>query len=59
MKRSKIFEVKNGNIFYRCQLEFKNIFHELYWRAIMKTKGRVVKEIHIDNYGDNSSGHLI
>ncbi len=45
MKKSKRFEVKNGNVFYRCELEFKNIFHELYWRMVMKTKGCIVKEI--------------
>lgn len=45
MKRSKKYEVKNGNVLYRCELEFKSIFHELYWKMIMKTKGRTVKEI--------------
>lgn len=45
MKRNKKFEIKNGNIFYRCELEFNNIVHELYWKMRMKTKGCIVKEI--------------
>lgn len=45
MKINKRFEIKNGNIFYRCELEFKSILHELYWKMTMKTKGRIVKEL--------------
>lgn len=44
MKRRKKFEITNGSIFYRDEIEFKTILHELFWKLRMKGKGRQVKE---------------
>ncbi|WP_202710026.1 hypothetical protein [Sporosalibacterium faouarense] len=44
MKRRKIFEIKNGRILYRDEMEFKTVFHEIFWKLKMKGKGRIVRE---------------
>lgn len=44
MKRRKVFEIKKGNIIYRDEMEFRTLFHELFWKIKMKGKGRIVKE---------------
>lgn len=44
MKRRKIFEIKNGNILYRDEIEFKTAIHEIFWKLKMKRKGRKVRE---------------
>lgn len=41
----KRFEIKRGQILYRDEIEFKSLVHELFWRAMMKSKGCQIKKI--------------
>ncbi|WP_425447795.1 hypothetical protein [Dethiothermospora halolimnae] len=43
--RSKKFEIKNGRIFYRDELVFRTVFHELLWKLTMRKKGCTVREL--------------
>lgn len=40
----KRFEIKRGQILYRDEIEFKSLVHELFWRAMMKSKGCQIKK---------------
>ncbi len=44
MKKQKKFEIRNGHIIYRDELEFKTRLHELLWKLNMKRKGLIVSE---------------
>lgn len=41
----KKYEIRRGRLLYRDELEFKSTLHELFWKALMKTKGCDVKEL--------------
>lgn len=41
----KKYEIKRGQILYRDEIEFKTLFHELLWKAMMKRKGCHIKEV--------------
>lgn len=40
----KTYEIKKGRILYRDELEFKTVFHEIFWKLMMKKRGCIIRE---------------
>lgn len=45
LERKKTYKLTKDKAFFREEMEFKNILHELYWKFTMKKKGFKVEEI--------------
>jgi len=43
MSICKRYEIKRGHVFYREEMEFKTVLHEIVWKMMMKKRGCIIK----------------